>query len=246
MNRYPNHDKSYELLKEGIEKGVFQPQFHGREHLNVLKWLRLLQAGNSDMLLAFEKEMFSVKVEGERVLPAFNIENEGDASFITRSIIEGLEMFESLFGFKSLSIIAPCYTWDNWVENTASEKGVRYIQGGFQQKHSKIAPTRFSSHYLGQKNNNGQTYLTRNCLFEPSQDKKYDGNCCFKEIKQHLKRGIPAIVSCHRLNFIGALDEDNRTKNLEDFACLLKQIINEFPDVEFLSSDQLGLVLEDV
>lgn len=40
MKRYPHHDRSFELWKEGIIHNVFQPQFHGREHLKARMWLR--------------------------------------------------------------------------------------------------------------------------------------------------------------------------------------------------------------
>ena len=43
LKRYPHHDHAFDLWQEGIRKGVFQPQFHGREHLNPQKWLRYLQ-----------------------------------------------------------------------------------------------------------------------------------------------------------------------------------------------------------
>ena len=38
LKRYPCHERSFALWKEGMTHGVFQPQFHGREHLNPQKW----------------------------------------------------------------------------------------------------------------------------------------------------------------------------------------------------------------
>ena len=48
--------------KEGIAAGIFHPQFHGREHLNVKKWLKVLQSGEKDTCLAFEKGTFGNKI----------------------------------------------------------------------------------------------------------------------------------------------------------------------------------------
>src|SRR5699024_4439183 len=35
FKRYPKHSGSLDLWKEGKEQGIFFPQSHGREHLNV-------------------------------------------------------------------------------------------------------------------------------------------------------------------------------------------------------------------
>jgi hypothetical protein len=50
----------------------------------------------------------------------------------------------------------------------------------------------------------------------------------------------PAIISSHRVNFIGAIVPDNRNKNLMLLKQLLFEIVKKWPDVEFMSSDQLG------
>src|SRR5665648_426797 len=54
LKRYPEHSGSFELWKEGKEKRLFVPQFHGREHLNVFNWLKALRSGEIDTLAAFE------------------------------------------------------------------------------------------------------------------------------------------------------------------------------------------------
>jgi len=50
----------------------------------------------------------------------------------------------------------------------------------------------------------------------------------------------PALISSHRLNYIGYIDENNRKKNLRQLKTLLSEVIKRWPDVEFLTSDQLG------
>jgi hypothetical protein len=49
----------------------------------------------------------------------------------------------------------------------------------------------------------------------------------------------------HRLNVIGSLDESNRTKNLADLKTLLQTVVRRWPDVEFMSSDQLGKLIDN-
>jgi hypothetical protein len=51
--RYPNHAKSFEIWKKGIDAHLLWPQFHGREHLNPREWLKVLRAGDKHEQLAF-------------------------------------------------------------------------------------------------------------------------------------------------------------------------------------------------
>lgn len=251
LNRYPNHSHAFEYWKEGMAKGLFRPQFHGREHLNAMKWMRCLQAGDTSAMAGFEENMFSVLCgtqEGRyRVLDAYNVENEDDYYYQQQAIKEGLKLFEQLFGFRSESTIAPCYTWDNFTENCFLEEGVKYLQGGVFQKHSDLFAqkhNRESKRYLGQKNSNDQIYLVRNCSFEPTERAVLNADRCMREISMQFKMRHPAIISCHRQNFIGALDEKNRDNNLKMFQTLLSNIVRLYPNVEFLSSDQLGECLK--
>ena len=48
------------------------------------------------------------------------------------------------------------------------------------------------------------------------------------------------MVGVHRLNFIGALDEENRRRNLRQLRALLHAVLKRWPDVEFVTSDELG------
>jgi hypothetical protein len=43
LRNYPEHGKSFEVWQEGIENRVFFPQLHGREHLNIYRWMEHLQ-----------------------------------------------------------------------------------------------------------------------------------------------------------------------------------------------------------
>lgn len=54
-----------------------------------------------------------------------------------------------------------------------------------------------------------------------------------------------AVISSHRLNFIGNIDIQNRDRNLILFRKLLNKIMKKWPDVEFISSDELGKNIVD-
>lgn len=253
MKRYPHHDRSFVLWKEGMSHNVFQPQFHGREHLNARMWLKLLQKDEKDVRKAFDFGVYSMDVDvsydpRKHVLAAFNAMDKDDYDFVNKSIEEGLDLFEKLFGFKSLSMIAPCYTWDKAMEDIAFNKGVMFIQGSHAQRPSEYAKAhgrKVQRHYTGQKNNNGQIYLVRANNFEPTQSSLYNADSCMKGIEMDFRWHKPAIVSCHRLNFIGELNPANRDNNLREFKRLLQLIVTTYPDVEFMSSDELGNLINN-
>src|SRR5690606_16235709 len=60
LKKYPKHGEVEKLYREGIESGIFRPQFHGREHLHVNNWMTSLQNNDFDIHLAFENEMSTV------------------------------------------------------------------------------------------------------------------------------------------------------------------------------------------
>ena len=92
-----------------------------------------------------------------------------------------------------------------------------------------------------EKNKAGQRYFVRNCFFEPSESGRAD---VVAEVIRRMKIiflwGKPAVIGSHRINFIGSLNEENRSANLELFSELLGAILQNWPDVEFTTTDKLG------
>ena len=252
LKRYPNHDRAFSLWQEGINKKLIQPQFHAREHLNVQLWLRALREDWEGTRLSFEKGVFcnyfdkSLDCRG-RFLETYNIMDDSEYEFILDSIEDGLKLFEETFGFKSESMIAPNYTWDRVIEKKASEKGVRYLQGGFTRRNTMVDKKNGNktlySRYMGERNDNNQVCLIRNCLFEPSQNDTLNAENCLRNIRIMFEHKKPAIICSHRLNYIGGLDLNNRDRTLRDFEYLLKTIVDIYPNVEFMSSDELGDII---
>lgn len=248
--KYPNRDKVMRLWEEGIRNHSFKPQMHGREHLNYQKWIQLLKEDNNGKVReAFQEGVFSLD-EPYYVLPALDAVNTDYYEGIKRSLSEGYRMFEDIFGFKSNSFIAPCYTWDSQIEKFLFDLGISYLQGHYFQTLTSVSRNikkrNKAVNYLGKKNLLGQIYLVRNCQFEPSEERKRNGDYCLKQIVRHFNAGRPAIVSCHRQNFIGANCTENRDNNLKDLKKMLERLVKMYPDVVFMSSDELGNTIKQI
>ncbi len=249
LKRYKNHHNVYNLLKEGESQNLFKMQFHGREHVNIHNWLGHLKAPNATALEAFNQNMFTVHKSGglfarNEFLDTYGLGYKNGIMNFSESISDGLSLFRDLWGHNSASFIAPTYVWNSSVEESASKLGVKYLQGlHIQRVPNSSKKNRFSKkyHYLGQKNKIGQTYLVRNAIFEPTSNPKMDWvNACFKEINIAFKMNKPALISTHRVNYIGGINEKNRTQNLSLLEELIGKILKKHPDVEFMASDQLG------
>lgn len=243
--RYSGCEHSFQTLEKGIEEGVFQPQFHGREHLNVQRWLEALQRGDRDALEAFDEEMFAIyhlcKQSGswQHYLTALDMATQEEWLFIQNSLREGLQIFRELFGFESKTMIAPCYTWGRAVEEEVARHGVQGMQGENQQKIPAIEGAKTLFRYTGECNEFGQRYLRRNCFFEPTQNIRLGREYALKGIERAFHSKTAAIISSHRLNFMGEIDPSHREKNLCDFKSLLKEVVSRWPAVEWMSSDEL-------
>lgn len=250
--RYPEHGNCLKIWKEGIDDNIFLPQSHGREHLNVPLWLSLLQNNNSIFRTAFENEMWGLSRDVIKGMPvsiqaAFDTKRRGEMNEHKKIIISALDLFEKLFQYRSESFIANNFIWHPDIEEAMNVKGIHYLQGMKYQKlplmnHKKHHLIR---HFLGEKNSFGQIYLIRNCQFEPSlKPENYDNvGECIKSISNAFFWNKPAIISSHRINFVGFLNEKNRKKNLAELNELLSSIIKRWPDVKFLTTVDLGRLM---
>jgi hypothetical protein len=241
------YDSIIGIWKDAIRNNVVRPQFHGREHVNVSHWLNQLLVGNQALLNAFEYEVcstdnFDSSTKRSNLQASLDFNTQEELIFTLDSLGDGLRLFESHFGFKSESFIATAYTWDKPHEYVLNSNKVNFIQGNRNQKVPQLGKNLFRKrmHRLGERNTLNQVYLVRNVFFEPCvQGNREIVDECLYRISLSFKYHRPAIISSHRINFVRGLN-DSYPKNLRQFQSLLKKIVMRWPDVEFLSSDQLG------
>lgn len=235
---------------EGYKARLFYPQSHSREHFNVGSWMRYLQGGESIFRVLFNHQMYALSsffLRGNQrsYLAALQSPEPGEVDERELIVSDGLMRFKQIFGFASNSFIAPNYVWDGYIENILSLEGVRYIQtSGAQQPTVNDQSARRIRRHQGEINANKQLYLLRNVHFEPSSAPGENWiSKCLRDIGVSFMMGKPAIISTHRVNYIGALDEKNRERGLLLLRGLLEAVVSRWPDVEFLSTVELGDIM---
>lgn len=248
LKKYPEHNNSFDFWKKGITEGVLYPQYHGREHVNVHLWLHLLQKKMKEFVLAFENGFWGLGPNVVNNPPIIHIQAALDYSqpeemgFQKESIKDGLNLFENIFGYRPKTFIANNFVWDAALNETLKNSGICSFQGmkyqllpyGQGEKRKKIR------HYLGEKNDLNQLFLVRNCHFEPSNNNHFNSvDSCLKDISSAFFWKKPAIISSHRLNFIGFINQANRENNLIQLKNLLHGIQKKWPTVVFLTSEEL-------
>lgn len=245
---YYGSQKTEAILRDGITHNLIKPQFHGAEHLNVVKWMNYLRQENSSFRKVFDFKCYAIddlNSDNRRgnLMAAYDYDTNEELEYIKQSITLGVKQFEKTFGFKTKTTIAPCYVWDHEVEQIMKENEINCFQGSYVQN----IPTTNSSftkkyRFTGQKNTDKQTYLVRNGLFEPSVHRNVDWvNKCLESIDIAFKWGKPAILSTHRINYVGGLDENQRSHNLKLLKEVIEKAILKWPDIQFIDSESLSL-----
>jgi len=248
FDRYPEHQGNLELWKEGMQKDIFLPQFHGREHLNYKRWLRSLQSGDERVRYTFDLGATYSGHGDYNYMEAFDWDSPSDIPEQIEVIKDGIQLFREYFGFDSRSFIAPCYNWDTGLEETLSENKIQIIQGIRNQyvptgSFGNYEPIR---HYFGSINKHGSMYNTRNCFFEPAMNPYKDWvDSCLAQISNAFLFNKPAVICSHRVNYIGFIDPANRDRGLNALARLLQRIVKKWPDARFISTDQLADIMKN-
>jgi hypothetical protein len=244
LERYYGSDTPFPLWIEGFQNKVFLPQFHGREHLNVAVWMKALKRNDIEARFAFDHELWGFNNQhplGITFQSAFELESLDQLSLQAQILQDGLRLFEQLFGYRASYLVTPNSPFNKQLEAVVANEGIRFIFASKIQN-EPIGPgiTRKCFHYPGQQNLYGQYYLSRNCFFEQSEPGKDWVDSCLNEISMAFCFHKPAVISSHRVNYIGALDPSNRKQGLLQLRELLTNILKIWPDVEFMSSADLG------
>lgn len=239
------YDGVYDLWRQGIAEGIFRPEYHGTEHISVWKFMKALQEGHRSTMLSFDNEsvaspFFNDEPKIDHPTAVFDIVKASDNDALKEDIKVGLNMFEGLLGYRAVQFTPGAAIYSPLLHGTLAENGIKSIHVQ-RYKAYPLGDGRYvkSFLYTGKKNKVGQRYIVRNCVFEPFLDNcSYNGNAvnkCLLNIEAAFRMHSPALISTHRVNFAGAIEQSHRDVSLKMLSELLHEVVRRWPDVEFVS-----------
>lgn len=244
--RKRREENAINLWNEGIQGGFFVPQYHGREHLNVAKWMKALQNGHEATHIAFQHGVYGITLTDnnseDSYLAAYDYFEPSEIEQLKEITSDGLNQFEKVFGFRSTYFVPPNGPLSSMLNPLLSEKGIKGIQTARFIYSESIGKGQIKKRirYFGMKTKYNQVYTLRNAFFEPSEPTSFSWvDKCLADIEFAFKYKKPAVISSHRVNFIGSIHPENRDRGLAQLKELLKLIVKKWPDVEFITSGEL-------
>jgi hypothetical protein len=235
--------------REGVERGVFCAELHGRRHFSVEEWLADLRsdAPGARQLSSEHRHggLSLLKGQGWRYHTEYISWHTGvepDEETLAGNLKDSLDILERLFGRRPSSTIAPHYVFSSRTEKAWRNAGLRFIQGsnyqilrGEDAGHGDVSV----SHALGERSPSGLLYLRRSIKFEPRPERPHQGiAAALPGIRLCFNRKIPAVLDTHRINYTGQYSE----KGLHDLSELLDALKPLQP--RFLTTAELGEAIE--
>jgi hypothetical protein len=249
-SKYPKSNNIPNLWKVGIDNRLFIPGLHGREHINVAAWINGLKSNNYVLRKAFECGSIGVSSLGDQNAPehmgAFYPDKIAEIETYPKIISEATELFQDFFGFRPTHFVAPNREPVKILDSTMSSLGIKSMTvSKFRNHPLGNGKHGFEFNWIGRGNNFDQIMITRNVSFEPSELLTHNiVDKCIKDIENAFFFKKPAVISSHRVNYIGSINPTNSKHGLKCLDRLLFTIIQKWPDVEFMTSTELGNLIK--
>ncbi len=240
------YEGAWELWKEGMAKGLLVPQFHGREHLNLKVFEEKLVKRDHEIMNALKNRSYtSISDSGYptiSITAAFDFWRFEENSGFEFIIKDGLDAFEKVYGLKAVHFNPPGGKEHPVIHRALFNAGIKYIDTPLlKREHQGEGKYRKMFNFTGKRNKDGQLFIVRNVVFEPTEKRNYDWvSFTLKQIEAAFRWNRPVVISSHRVNFSGHIEPAVREKGLKELKRLLKEIVKRWPDVEFMTSVELG------
>ncbi|HHH38763.1 MAG TPA: hypothetical protein ENK50_04200 [Sedimenticola sp.] len=237
-------------MRAGMAAGTLVPQLHGLEHLNGDAFAALYATGDPRVQPAFgddgwwDWESLDSPLQGHYVdgsrLPTTPLPRERAEAIVNTAC----DRFERMFGQPSRTTVAPCYLWNDAIEDLWRQHGITAIQtagyrctgrdanGHYHQDPPLIRP--------GERSASGQIYLVRNVMYEPV-DGRNTPESALDEAMAAVRQALPVTLSTHRYNY--TRDEGAYRTSLEGLDRLLTQIEERIPGLRYLASPELAAAI---
>lgn len=237
---------TWKLWQEGISIKLMQPQFHGREHLNLKIFNEKLKARDAELMAALKNRSYtSISNDTYKTInytAAFDFWDPEENKAMQYIIKDGIAQFKSVFKSSPTNFMPPTSNIHESLLSNLKKEGIKYIDTNLiHRQHQGFGTYTKSYNFTGKKLKSGQINIVRNVVFEPTDDRGFDWvNYSLLQIEAAFRWKKPAIISSHRVNFCGHIDVRNRQKGIKALKELLVKVIEKWPDIEFMSANELG------
>jgi len=240
------YEGTWALWQEGMARGLLRPQCHGREHLNVALFEHKLRQRAPDLMPNLEHDSMAgvssaPSMPGVGFTHAFGLHSREELPRHREILADAFDRFEQVWGYHSTTFTPPAQQLHPDLHEELPEHGVLSIDKPLRCSRPLGDGSRRSElNHSGRQRGQNHVTVVRNVVFEPGKDLGFEPvSRALEQIRAAFFWGRPAIISSHRVNFCGHLDEGYRKQGLEALDRLLKAIVSRWPEVEFLSVDRL-------
>lgn len=257
LKEFPKSNRVLELWKEGFEQNIFVSEIHGREHVNVKQYVKILQSHVAKEGLRYALDYHSVGpisfngIDYPNYLGALHPEAKDEIPELHQYVLDAGKLFYQYLGYHPRVFIAPNAEEPKELETSLKQIGIKYLTRSKKRVYP-LGDGAFGKewNFTGKKNELNQIILNRNAFFEPVTWGEHEHisdwvDSCLKEIEIAFRWNKPAVISSHRVNYVGSIRTENREKGLKELNRLLTQVLKKWPDVEFMSSFELGEIIRN-
>ena len=241
------YEGAWALWSEGIDRGLMQPEFHGREHFNLHLLKRKLSRRDADVMANIDAySMAGLKEDpdlpGIGFTHAFGLLDRSELAQHREIIADGIARFSRIFGRSPRCFTPPAQRLHPELHEFVAAQGIRAIDRPlYSVQQIDRGQRKGAYHIIGRRRGQGHVTLVRNVIFEPNLYPSRDEVAhALGLIEAAFRWGKPAMISSHRVNFCGHIDPSNRRAGLDDLKRLLKAIVKRWPEVEFISAGELA------
>jgi hypothetical protein len=245
----PPFAATLEVIKRGVDGGVFALQLHGEEHYwppallagartlpQVTAWLGGSDAPTTETLPApLQSRWIDATLLPTKALGADEIRTAAQAEVAS---------FRRIFGTAPRVAVPPTFIWNDAVETAWAESGVQFVVTPgrrFEARDAQGEPIAMGSAIVnGEMGAAGIRYVVRDDYFEPARGHKAEQGLA--ALLRKTRAGRPTLLETHRANFLGdAAIAEAAVKELDR---LLGLALRTFPGVLFLSTEDLAVRMQ--
>ena len=258
-------EDAWKKLQQMQEQGLLAMEFHGREHVHV-KWLmQRLNEKHPHVMANMELESLAgLENAGTKHIDytaAFAYDSQDEFAELAQIFVEGIAQFEQVWGNKPVHFTPPVMKYSRALDSVLVASGIQYLDRVFRDIEFTGDADKVKKHWhwhnqkLAVKNLAPAMWqvpsktgclraMVRNCFFEPMFNPQWDWvNHTLAQIDAAFAMGKPANIAMHRVTFAGSIDPEVRERGNKDLLALLQQVKHRWPEVQFVSTAELGKIM---